>query len=121
MSDQSTLRTIEKLGHGLAEVRLRALNAIKAKLEHQLTTMAELNETPDFARRLMEWFNYPTPVEVDYVLSLILDSVNLCGETFVQLGTVWHFAILEKLFFAIASKMLGTLFVRQYYSFFAIK
>ena len=110
MSDQSTLRTIEKLGHGLAEVRLRALNAIKAKLEHQLTTMAELNETPDFARRLMEWFNYPTPVEVDYVLSLILDSVNLCGETFVQLGRVWHFAIFEKLFFAMASKMLRTLF-----------
>ena len=31
MSDQATLRTIEKLGHGLAEVRHRALSQIRTK------------------------------------------------------------------------------------------
>jgi len=95
MSDQSTLRTIEKLGHGLAEVRHRALASIRAKLEHQLVTIKQLNETPDFARRLMEWFNYPTPGEVDYVLTLVIESIVICGETFVQLGALQFFPALR--------------------------
>ena len=39
MSDQNTLRTIEKLGHGLAEVRQRALIHLNTKLEHELVTL----------------------------------------------------------------------------------
>ena len=39
MSDQNTLRTIEKLGHGLAEVRQRALIHLNTKLEHELITL----------------------------------------------------------------------------------
>ena len=95
MSDQATLRTIEKLGHGLAEVRHRALSQIRTKLEHQLTTIKDLNETPDFARRLMEWFNYPTPSETEYVLELINQSIDICGETFVQLGALQFFPALR--------------------------
>ena len=36
---EATLRTIEKLGHGLQEVRQRALMQINTKLEHELITI----------------------------------------------------------------------------------
>ena len=36
---EGTLRTIEKLGHGLQEVRQRALIQINTKLEHELITI----------------------------------------------------------------------------------
>lgn len=102
MSDQNTLRTIEKLGHGLAEVRQRALIHLNTKLEHELVTLKgiivhkilkneiflDLNESPDFARRLMEWFNYPAPSNIKLILKLTLESTDICGETFVSLGGI---------------------------------
>ena len=39
MTDQATLRTIEKMGHGLQEVRQRALITLNTKLEHELLTI----------------------------------------------------------------------------------
>jgi hypothetical protein len=92
---EATLRTIEKLGHGLQEVRQRALMQINTKLEHELITIQELNASPDFARRLLEWFNYPAPTNTKLILKLILDSVHICGDTFVSLGGIDFFNALK--------------------------
>ena len=50
MSDQNTLRTIEKLGHGLAEVRQRALIHLNTKLEHELVTLKGIIKLLDFIK-----------------------------------------------------------------------
>merc|ERR1711917_105649 len=87
---------------GLAEVRQRALIHLNTKLEHELVTLKgiivhkilkneiflDLNESPDFARRLMEWFNYPAPSNIKLILKLTLESTDICGETFVSLGGI---------------------------------
>ena len=36
----------------------------------------------------MEWFNYPAPSNLKLILKLTLDSIDICGETFVSLGGI---------------------------------
>ena len=59
---------------------------------------SELNETPDFARRLLEWFNYPAPTNTKVVLNLVLQSLEICGDTFVSLGAIEFFRRMFKSF-----------------------
>ena len=55
-----------------------------------------MNASPDFACRLLEWFNFPAPTNTSLVLKLILDSIHICGETFVGLGGVDFFNALRQ-------------------------
>ena len=86
MGENSIARNIEKLGHGLVEVRQRALIHLNTKLEHEIVTIKELNESAGFARKLLEWFNFPSPPNVTIVLSLILKSVKFYAPIYIELG-----------------------------------
>ncbi|CAH1779766.1 unnamed protein product [Owenia fusiformis] len=85
-----------KLGHQLEEIRLRALNNILSKLEHNLICESDLVQEKHFLIRLIEWFNFPTtPQELD-VLKLILRLAKHPGAAniLLQIGSV---AFLTKL------------------------
>ncbi len=45
-------------GHALPEVRERALDNIRFKLEHGLLTLADLMHQPHFLRHLVHWFQF---------------------------------------------------------------
>jgi len=73
MSENSIVRNIEKLGHNLVEVRQRALLHLNTKLDHEIVTIKELNESPGFARKLLEWFNFQSPT---WALKYVFDVFN---------------------------------------------
>ncbi|BFZ19694.1 hypothetical protein BsWGS_22732 [Bradybaena similaris] len=60
-----------KLGHSLEEIRVRALENIQSKLEHNLICDADIVHEKQLYTRLLEWFNHPECSHKAEVLALI--------------------------------------------------
>ena len=58
------------------------------KLNHQLISLKDLHKSSEFARRLLEWFNFPSPSNVTLVLSIILKSFKSYPKIYIDLGLV---------------------------------
>ncbi|XP_069703739.1 rotatin isoform X2 [Periplaneta americana] len=63
---------IQKLGHKLEEIRVRALNNILSKLDCGFICEKELSNHNDLVVKLFDWFNFDNPPEKEKVLNLIL-------------------------------------------------
>lgn len=72
-------------GHGLEEVRVRALDSILCKLDRGFLEISDLIRTKDFIVKLLEWFGLQPCPDQDRVLGLILKLLKVCG-----LGTLWR-------------------------------
>ncbi|XP_078335545.1 rotatin-like [Crassostrea virginica] len=62
----------KKLGHSLEEIRVRSLENLLSKLEHNLVCDSDLVNERHLMIRLIEWFNFPSPPKQGDVLNLIL-------------------------------------------------
>ncbi|CAL1538592.1 unnamed protein product [Lymnaea stagnalis] len=60
-----------KLGHPLEEIRVRALENIQSKLEHQLICYADIVHEKQLYIRLLEWFNIPECSHKTEVLGIL--------------------------------------------------
>ena len=58
-------------GHSLEEIRIRALENVLSKLEHQLICDADLIQEKSLYIRLLEWFNFNDCTRKADVLSLL--------------------------------------------------
>ncbi|XP_021941770.1 rotatin isoform X2 [Zootermopsis nevadensis] len=67
---------IEKLGHSLEEIRLRALNSVVSKLEYGFVSEKELIAQKSLVEKLLNWFNFETCPEAEKVLNLILRLIK---------------------------------------------
>lgn len=73
MTDSGLLLSLcRKLGHGLEEVRKRALDSILLKLDRGFIKISELSSNKDFLVKLLEWFGLQPCPSQEEVLSLIL-------------------------------------------------
>ncbi|XP_056009232.1 rotatin-like isoform X2 [Ostrea edulis] len=61
----------KKLGHNLDEIRVRSLENLLSKLEHNLVCDSDLINERHLMIRLIEWFNFPSPPKQGEVLHLI--------------------------------------------------
>ncbi|XP_049956873.1 rotatin [Schistocerca serialis cubense] len=81
MSDRSVISTlIAKLGHGLEEIRVRALNSLISKLEHGLISDDDLGMRKELFFKLLNWFYLKPCVEKEKVLKLMLQLVKIAWE-----------------------------------------
>lgn len=71
-------------GHSLEEIRVRALENIQSKLEHNLICDADIVHEKQLYTRLLEWFNHPECSHKADVLGLIY-----------RLAQVRHFSIFK--------------------------
>uniref|UniRef100_A0A8C7PKK7 Rotatin n=1 Tax=Oncorhynchus mykiss TaxID=8022 RepID=A0A8C7PKK7_ONCMY len=62
---------IKKIGHSLAEIRVRALKSIICKLDHSLLSVSDLVQEKMLFVYLLEWFNFPEVPMQEEVLQLI--------------------------------------------------
>ncbi|CAB1340859.1 unnamed protein product, partial [Coregonus sp. 'balchen'] len=62
---------IKKIGHSLAEIRVRALKSIICKLDHSLLSVSDLVQEKMLFVYLLEWFNFPEVPIQEEVLQLI--------------------------------------------------
>ncbi|KAI7792817.1 putative rotatin, partial [Triplophysa rosa] len=62
---------IKKIGHSLAEIRVRALKNIRSKLDHGLISTPDLVQERMLFVYLLEWFNFPEVPMQEEVLELI--------------------------------------------------
>ena len=58
-------------GHTLEEIRVRALQNLLSKLEHNLLCDADLVQEKHMHIRLLEWFNFPSCPLQEQTLALI--------------------------------------------------
>lgn len=89
MADPAVLSALcLKLGHGLEEVRMRALDSILCKLDRGFLEIGDLIRTKDFLVKLLEWFGLqPCPAQ-ERVLGLILNLLKQegSGQLIKQIG-----------------------------------
>ncbi|XP_071958961.1 rotatin-like isoform X2 [Antedon mediterranea] len=79
-----------KLGHNLEEIRVRALQNVIGKLEHNVISLNDLVQERHLITRLLEWFNFPScPMKVE-ALKLILKLVKhpTAAELFLEIGAL---------------------------------
>ena len=60
------------VGHSLEEIRVRALQNVLSKLQHNLVCDADLVQEKHLHIRLLEWFNFATCPMQQQVLALVL-------------------------------------------------
>ncbi|XP_028288914.1 rotatin isoform X2 [Parambassis ranga] len=63
---------IKKIGHSLAEIRVRALRSILCKLDHSLISVHDIVQEKMLFVYLLEWFNFPEVPMKEEVLGLLL-------------------------------------------------
>ncbi|XP_042366374.1 rotatin [Plectropomus leopardus] len=63
---------IKKIGHSLAEIRVRALKNIMCKLDHSLISVSDIVQEKMLFVYLLEWFNFPEVPMQEEVLELLL-------------------------------------------------
>ncbi|XP_078688146.1 rotatin-like isoform X1 [Branchiostoma floridae x Branchiostoma belcheri] len=89
---------LNKLGHELEEIRVRALLNILSKLEHGLVCEADLVQQRPLHARLLEWFNFrscPLQEEVLRLLNRLAQHASAV-EILVSLGAVPFLSNLRK-------------------------
>ncbi|KAL7373427.1 hypothetical protein ABVT39_006513 [Epinephelus coioides] len=62
---------IKKIGHSLAEIRVRALKSIICKLDHSLISVSDIVQEKMLFVYLLEWFNFPEVPMQEEVLGLL--------------------------------------------------
>ncbi|XP_063216459.1 rotatin isoform X3 [Bacillus rossius redtenbacheri] len=63
---------IQKLGHHLEEIRIRALHSLLSKLNCGFIEDRELASRPELLKKLLDWFGFDNVSEEEKVLELIL-------------------------------------------------
>ncbi|XP_057680380.1 rotatin isoform X1 [Corythoichthys intestinalis] len=63
---------IKKIGHSLAEIRVRALKSIICKLKHSLISIPDIVQEKMLFVYLLEWFKFPEVPMQEEVLDLLL-------------------------------------------------
>ena len=66
------------VGHSLEEIRVRSLHNIVSKLDHGVICDSDLVQEKHLHIRLLEWFNFPSCILQDKVLTLILRLSKVC-------------------------------------------
>ncbi|XP_062376734.1 rotatin isoform X2 [Sardina pilchardus] len=81
---------IKKLGHSLVEIRVRALQNIKSKLDHGLLSVPDLVQERTLFVFLLEWFNFPEVPLQEEVLQLLsaLSKHSTAAHMLVDVGAV---------------------------------
>ncbi|XP_037312246.2 rotatin [Pungitius pungitius] len=62
---------INKIGHSLLEIRVRALKNIISKLDHSLISVSDVVQEKMLFVHLLEWFNFPDVAMQEEVLQLL--------------------------------------------------
>ncbi|XP_077865455.1 rotatin-like, partial [Saccoglossus kowalevskii] len=70
-SDVNLRPLFTKLGHQLEEIRVRSMNNIISKLDHNVICEADVVQEKYFLIRLLEWFNFPSVPMRKEVVNLI--------------------------------------------------
>ncbi|XP_067837545.1 rotatin isoform X1 [Heptranchias perlo] len=88
---------INKLGHQLVEIRVRALRNILCKIDHGLISVIDLAQEKRLFIRLLEWFNFPTVPMQGEVLTLCsrLVKYSSVAQLFREIGALEFLAQLR--------------------------
>ncbi|XP_061421634.1 rotatin isoform X1 [Lethenteron reissneri] len=88
---------VNKLGHHLEEIRVRALKNLLLKLEHGLLAEADLVQEKRLLVRLLEWFNFPSVPMQKEVLGLLhkLSQHSSAAGLLVEIGALEFLAQLR--------------------------
>lgn len=76
------------LGHNLEEIRVRSLENLLSKLEHNLVCDSDLVNERHLMIRLIEWFNFPNPSKQGDVLHLLLRLSKVNKEYTIYLYSI---------------------------------
>ena len=79
------------IGHNLEEIRVRSLENLLSKLEHNLVCDSDLVNERHLMIRLIEWFNFPSPPKQGDVLNLILRLSKVILVKFLSDLVHYHF------------------------------
>jgi hypothetical protein len=59
------------IGHELEEIRLRSLETLVSKLEHNFIKESDLVQHKTLFVKLFEWFNFPNAPQKEKVINLL--------------------------------------------------